>query len=308
MHKLLTSITGFMFIAGLLNAQQIIPLYDNGIPNAKPCDAIQHEFIDSTWNRNGLLIVNNIIKPALALYTPAVEKSNGTAVLICPGGGYGVVAAGHEGADVAKAFNDIGITAFVLYYRLPNDACMTNKAFVPLMDAQQAMYIIRKNAKQYGISENKVGIIGFSAGGHLAASASVHFNDAVRKELAGFNLRPDFSILVYPVISFSDSIGHIGSRDNLIGKNPDKKMIHYFSNEEMVTSKTPPAFLVHASDDDGVKPDNSILYYQALLKKNVSAEMHLYQHGGHGFGLNNTSTTDQWFQRCANWLKVGGWL
>ncbi|HRI21192.1 MAG TPA: alpha/beta hydrolase, partial [Panacibacter sp.] len=287
MHKLLTSITGFMFITGLLNAQQVIPLYENGIPNAKPCDAVQHEFIDSTWNKNGLLIVNNIINPTLAVYKPTVQKSNGTAVLICPGGGYGVVAAGHEGADVAKAFNEIGITAFVLYYRLPNDACMTNKAFVPLMDAQQAIYIIRKNAKLYGIDENKVGIMGFSAGGHLAASASVHFNDAVRKELTGFNLRPDFSILVYPVISFSDSTGHIGSRDNLIGKNPDKKMVHYFSNEEMITAKTPPAFLVHASDDDGVKPDNSILYYQALLKKNVSAEMHLYQHGGHGFGLNN---------------------
>lgn len=308
MHKLLTSITGFMFITGLLNAQQVIPLYENGIPNAKPCDAVQHEFIDSTWNKNGLLIVNNIINPTLAVYKPTVQKSNGTAVLICPGGGYGVVAAGHEGADVAKAFNEIGITAFVLYYRLPNDACMTNKAFVPLMDAQQAIYIIRKNAKLYGIDENKVGIMGFSAGGHLAASASVHFNDAVRKELTGFNLRPDFSILVYPVISFSDSTGHIGSRDNLIGKNPDKKMVHYFSNEEMITAKTPPAFLVHASDDDGVKPDNSILYYQALLKKNVSAEMHLYQHGGHGFGLNNASTSDQWFQRCTNWLKANKWL
>ena len=293
-----------MFSATLVNGQQVIPLYDGDVPNSKPCSVNQHEFIDTSWNKNGLLIVQNITKPTIIVYEAPKDKRNGTAVLICPGGGYGVVAAGHEGADVAKAFNKIGVTAFVLYYRLPNDACMANKAFVPLMDAQQGLYFIRKNAKQYGIDENKVGIMGFSAGGHLAASASVHFNDAVRKELASTNLRPDFSLLIYPVISFSDSVGHIGSRDNLIGKNPDQKLLHYFSNEEQITDKTPPAFFVHASDDDAVKPDNSILYYQALVKHHIPAEMHIYEHGGHGFGLKNTSTTDQWFERCINWMKA----
>ncbi|HRH48217.1 MAG TPA: alpha/beta hydrolase [Panacibacter sp.] len=304
MRKLLTLIATIMFIAGSIKGQKVIPLYDGDIPNSKPCSVTQREFIDTSWNKNGLLIVQNIVKPTITVFEAPADKRNGTAVLICPGGGYGVVAAGHEGADVAKKFNEIGVTAFVLYYRLPNEACMTNKAFVPLMDAQQALYFIRKNAKQYGVDENKVGIMGFSAGGHLAASASVHFNDAVRKELSGENLRPDFSLLIYPVISFSDSVGHIGSRDNLIGKTPDQKLLHYFSNEEQVTDQTPPAFFVHSSDDGGVKPDNSILYYQALVKHHISAEMHLYAHGGHGFGLNNTTTTDQWFERCINWMKA----
>ncbi len=304
MNKLITLIFNVMFGATLVNGQQVIPLYDGDIPNSKPCSVTQREFIDTSWNKKGILIVQNIVNPTITVYEAPKDKRNGTALLICPGGGYGVVAAGHEGAEVAKAFNKIGITAFVLFYRLPNDACMTNKAFVPLMDAQQALHFIRKHAKQYGIDENKVGIMGFSAGGHLAASASVHFDDAIRKELADENLRPDFSLLIYPVISFSDSVGHIGSRDNLIGKNPDQQLVHYFSNEEQITDQTPPAFFVHASDDDVVKPDNSILYYQALLKHHIPAEMHIYQHGGHGFGLNNTTTTDLWFDRCTNWLKA----
>lgn len=293
-----------MLTTASLKAQQVMPLYENEVPNAKPCNAKQHEFTDTTWNKDGLFIVQHVTKPTITVYAAPKDKNNGTAVLICPGGGYGVLAAGHEGSDVAKLFNDAGVTAFVLYYRLPDDACMTNKSFVPLMDAQEGLYFIRKHAKQYGIDENKVGIMGFSAGGHLAASASVHFSEPVRKELTDFNVRPDFSILVYPVISFSDSVGHIGSRDNLIGKNPDAKTVYYFSNEKQVTAKTPPAFLVHASDDDGVKAENSILYYQALLKNNVSAEMHLYQHGGHGFGLKNPRTEDKWFSRCLNWMKA----
>lgn len=291
-----------------MKAQKIIPLYDGAIPNAKACDVKQKEFIDTSWNKDGLLIVSGITNPTITVFEAPKEKRNGTAVLICPGGGYGVVAAGHEGADVAKLFNEYGVTAFVLRYRLPNDACMENKSFVPLMDAQQALYLIRKNAKQYGIDENKVGIMGFSAGGHLASTVGTHFNDPVRKELAGLNLRPDFMILGYPVISFNDSIGHIGSRDALINKNPDQKLLHYFSNEEQVTTKTPPTFLVHASDDDAVKVANSILFYEALVKNKVPAEMHIYEKGGHGFGLNNTTTNDKWFERCINWMKANKWL
>ena len=291
-----------------MKAQKIIPLYEGAIPNAKACDVKQKEFIDTSWNKDGILIVNGITNPTITVFEAPKEKRNGTAVLICPGGGYGIVAAGHEGADVAKLFNEYGVTAFVLRYRLPNDACMENKSFVPLMDAQQALYIIRKNAKQYGIDENKVGIMGFSAGGHLASTAGTHFNDPVRIELQDFNLRPDFMILGYPVISFNDSIGHIGSRDALINKDPDQKLLHYFSNEEQVTDKTPPTFLVHASDDDAVKVINSILFYEALVKNKVPAEIHIYEKGGHGFGLNNTTTKDKWFERCINWMKANKWL
>jgi acetyl esterase/lipase len=293
-----------MFFSTLLKAQQVISLYEGEIPNAKPCKETDHEFIDTTWNKNGILTVDKITKPTLTIYEVPKEKSNGVAVVICPGGGYSILAAGHEGADVAKAFNKVGITAFVLRYRLPKDECMTNKSFVPLMDAQQALYIVRKNAKDYGIDPNKIGIIGFSAGGHLASTVGTHFNEPVRKELVGANVRPDFMMLIYPVISFNESIAHIGSRDNLIGKNPDENLVHLFSNEEQVTAQTPPTFLVHASDDDGVNPGNSIVFYEALLKHQVPAELHLYEHGGHGFGLNNPTTKENWFQTCVNWMKT----
>ena len=218
------------------------------------------------------------------------------------------MAAGHEGEDIAKAFNEAGVTAFVLKYRIPNDACMTDKMFVPLMDAQQALFTIRQNAAEYGIDTTKVGVIGFSAGGHLAATLSTHFDRPVRSELAGANLRPNFSVLVYPVISFNPAIAHMGSRENLIGKNADEKWVHYFSNEEQVTAQTPPAFFVHASDDDAVNPANSIAYYTKLQQLKIPAELHIYQHGGHGFGLNNKTTQDKWFESCLNWLRANHWL
>ncbi len=304
MTKLITTIFLLMSFNTLLKSQQVIPLYEGKIPNAKPCNETDHEFIDTSWDKNGILTVDKITKPTLTIYEAPNEKRTSAAVVICPGGGYSILAAGHEGTDVAKAFNNAGITAFVVRYRLPKDECMTNKSFVPLMDAQQALYIARKNAKQYGIDSNKIGIMGFSAGGHLASTVGTHFNQPVRKELAGANLRPDFMLLIYPVISFNDSIGHRGSRDNLIGKNPDKNLVHLFSNEKQVTAQTPPTFLVHASDDDGVNPENSIRFYEALLKNKVPAEMHLYEHGGHGFGLHNKTTEENWFQTCINWMKT----
>ncbi len=304
MTKLITTIFLLMSFNTLLKSQQVIPLYEGKIPNAKPCNETDHEFIDTSWDKNGILTVDKITKPTLTIYEAPNEKRTSAAVVICPGGGYSILAAGHEGADVAKAFNNAGITAFVVRYRLPKDECMTNKSFVPLMDAQQALYIARKNAKQYGIDSNKIGIMGFSAGGHLASTVGTHFNQPVRKELDGVNLRPDFMLLIYPVISFNDSIGHRGSRDNLIGKNPDKNLVHLFSNEKQVTAQTPPTFLVHASDDDGVNPENSIRFYEALLKNKVPAEMHLYEHGGHGFGLHNKTTEENWFQTCINWMKT----
>lgn len=280
-----------------------MPLYEGAVPNAKPCSEKDHEFIDTSWNKNGILIVDKITKPTITVYQPPEGKRNGCAVVICPGGGYGVLAAGHEGSEIAEAFNNAGVTAFVLRYRLPNDDCMTNKAFVPLMDAQQAVWFVRSHAATFGIDTAKIGIMGFSAGGHVASSEGTHFMDPVRPELKGANVRPDFMLLIYPVISFNDSIGHLGSRDNLIGKDPDEKLVHYFSNEEQVTDATPPTFLVHASDDNTVNPENSIRFYQALRKHNVPAELHLYEHGGHGFGLHNTSTAEDWFADCLDWLK-----
>lgn len=301
MQKLINSFF-LMTSASILSAQQVVPLYeDQTVPNSKPCNEKDHEFIDTSWNKNGLLIVDHMTKPTLTIYRPK-GKGNGTAVIICPGGAYAILAAGHEGSDVARAFTNAGVTAFVLRYRLPREDCMTDKAFVPLMDAQQAIAFVRNHGAEFGVDIHKVGIMGFSAGGHLASTAGTHF-DPVRKELSGTNLRPDFMILIYPVVSFNDSLAHIGSRDNLLGKNPDQKLVHFFSNEEQVTPQTPPTFLVHASDDDGVLPENSIRFYQALLKNKVSAELHLYEHGGHGFGLHNPTTKEDWFKSCVEWMR-----
>src|SRR3954462_2228932 len=183
MTKLITTIFS-LFIMHTLIAQQVIPLYEGDPPDSKPCNEKDHEFIDTTWNKNGILMVDHITKPTLTIYKAPEEKSNGTAVVICPGGGYGVLAAGHEGSEVAQAFNDAGITAFVLRYRLPKDECMNNKAFVPLMDAQHAIYFVRAHAKQSNIDTHKMCIMGFSARGDLPSRAGTHFNQPVRKELA----------------------------------------------------------------------------------------------------------------------------
>src|SRR5215471_19353562 len=181
MRKLLSSVF-FIFSASALPAQQVVPLYSGQVPNSKPCDEKDHEFMDTSRNKNGLLIVDHITKPTLTIYEPSKEKRTGTAVIICPGGGYGRLAAGHEGDDVARVFNDFGVTAFVLRYRLPKDACMTDKAFVPLMDAQEAISFVRSHAKQYSVNTDKIGIMGFSAGGHLASTTGTHFTP-VNKDL-----------------------------------------------------------------------------------------------------------------------------
>jgi acetyl esterase/lipase len=239
---------------------------------------------------------------------PARDKANGTAVIICPGGGYVHLAIDHEGYEVARKLNEMGIVAIVLKYRLPSDSTMIDKTIGPLQDAQEAIKLVRENAAAWGVNPNRIGIMGFSAGGHLASTAGTHFTKAVIENKAGTSLRPDFMILGYPVISFSDSIGHRGSRDNLIGHHPSEELIKEYSNELQVTPQTPPTFLVQAGDDKTVNVENSIHFYEALLRNGVPAEMHLYPHGGHGFGLHNPTTNDQWIERLQNWLDANGWL
>jgi acetyl esterase/lipase len=284
-------------------AQQTIPLYNGPIPNSKPSPNEE-----KTETDNGIVVVSKISIPALTIFLPPKEKANGTAIIIFPGGGYAVNAIKHEGTDVAKKFNEMGIAAFVVKYRIPNEATMIDKEIGPLQDAQEAIKIVRMRAKEWNINTNRVGIMGFSAGGHLASTAGTHFNKAVIDNKENVSLRPDFMLLIYPVISFQDNIGHIGSRTNLIGKQPAQDKIDYYSNELQVTEKTPPTFLVHASDDDGVNPNNSVVFYQALLKNKVPAELHIYQGGGHGFGMNNKTTKDNWMATCKNWMDANGWL
>ncbi|HPM30733.1 MAG TPA: alpha/beta hydrolase [Chryseolinea sp.] len=300
------SIIHTLFFLSLVNfsmAQTIIPLYADNIPNSKPAP---NEEV--TEVKDGIMRISKISIPTLTIFLPPTDKANGTAVVICPGGGYWINASSHEGTDVAKKFNEMGVTAFVVKYRIPNDATMPNKEIGPLQDAQQAMKIVRERAKEWNINPDRIGIMGFSAGGHLASTAGTHFNSVVIPNEKNTSVRPDFMILIYPVISFQESITHMGSRDQLIGKQPPAEKIKLYSNELQVTSQTPPTFLVHASDDGAVQSENSIVFYQALLKNNVGAEMHLYQKGGHGFGMVNKTTDQLWMEDCKSWLKSNGWL
>lgn len=281
----------------VLSAQVTVPLYDK-IPNSKP--SVDKE---TSVTSDGILRISKVSVPTLTMYRPPAGSKKTAAVIICPGGGYGILAASHEGSDVAKVFNEWGITAFVLKYRLPDDSIMVDKSIGPLQDAQRAVQLVRQNAVQWNIDPGKIGIMGFSAGGHLAATASTHFEKTVIDNPRSVSLRPDFSILIYPVISFHDSLVHGGSRKSLIGANPTAEKVKDFSNELQVNGNTPPAFLVHAKDDGAVKADNSTRYYEALQKNKVPAELRLYEKGGHGFGMNNKTTSDSWMERLRDWMK-----
>jgi len=283
-------------------AQQEIPLYEGKIPNSKPAPNTEKSV------NNGILIISEVSIPTLTVYKPKKQNLSKSAVIICPGGGYGILAAGHEGAAVALALNEMGVTAFVLKYRLPDDKIMVDKTIGPLQDAQRSIQYVRENSKKYNLDSTKIGIMGFSAGGHLAATASTLFEKEVIENEKHTSLRPDFSILLYPVISFSEDLAHKGTRENLLGNKISDATILHYSCELQVTTQTPPAFLVHASDDTDVLVGNSIAYYEALQKNKIYSEMLLYPHGGHGFGMENTTTKDRWIENLKNWMLANNWL
>ncbi len=242
-----------------------------------------------------MIRIGKVQVPQLEVYLPNKKSASGQAVIICPGGGYAILAYDWEGTDIAKLLNAKGIAAFVLKYRLPDPLSSTAPDKVPLMDAKQAMRIVRARATEWNVNQNKIGIMGFSAGGHLASTFSTHFEE---------DTKPNFSILIYPVISMDKSITHMGSRNNLIGNNPTNAMIKWYSNELQVTSNTPPTFLIHATDDDVVPVENSLLYYQALKVNKVPTEMHIYPAGGHGFGLaNGNKSLESWPSLMIEWIK-----
>jgi acetyl esterase/lipase len=284
-------------------SQTEFPLYKGAIPNS-----IRTKNAEKSETSGGILRISKVSQPTLSVYLPSKDKANGTAVIICPGGGYGILAASHEGSDVAKRFADMGVTAFVVKYRLPDDSTMPNKEIGPLQDAQQAIKTVRERASEWGIDVNKIGIMGFSAGGHLASTAGTHFYKSLIPNKENTSVRPDFLLLIYPVISFSNELTHMGSRNNLIGTNPTEDKINEYSNELQVQKDTPPTFLVHASDDGAVKPGNSIQFYEALLRNNVKAELHLYQAGGHGFGMHMKNNKEEWMESCKNWMTFNGWI
>jgi acetyl esterase/lipase len=248
-----------------------------------------------------------VTSPALFPYLPPRETATGTAVLICPGGGYSVLAFNHEGHAIAKWLNENGIAGIILKYRLPSDLIMKDKSVGPLQDAQEALRTIRRNAEKWNIDPHKIGIIGFSAGGHLASTLSTHYDEKVYEPKDTLSARPDFSLLIYPVITMDSSFTHAGSRRNLIGLNPSAEAIKRFSNELQINDKTPPAFIVHSADDKVVPVKNSMVYYEALVKYGIPSELHVFQKGGHGYGMaGGKDTQSAWPELCIRWLKASG--
>ena len=250
-------------------------------------------------------------RPSLTLYLPPKDKANGAAVVICPGGGYGGLAFDHEGHQVGRWLNSFGVAGFIVRYRHRGTG-FGHPA--PLQDAQRAIATVRSRARQWNVDPRRIGILGFSAGGHLASTAGTHFHKGksdAADPLDRVSCRPDFMILVYPVISFTEPFTHRGSMHNLLGAKPDRKLVELLSNERQVTRQTPPAFLIHTHGDNGVPAENSVAFFLALRKAKVPCELHVYEKGGHGFGLGVPGTpkaTAAWPAACEGWLRGRGML
>jgi acetyl esterase/lipase len=275
---------------GLIFAQQpsTVPLWPNGAPGALGND-------DSD-------------KPTLTVFSPWDKPVSRTAIVVCPGGSYGMLADNHEGRQVANWLNSLGMVAFVLKYRLGPRYHHP----IELGDAQRAIRLVRTQAAQYGVAPDRIGIMGFSAGGHLASTAGTHFDagdPAAADPIDHASSRPDFLVLGYPVISFTTPYRHQGSLKNLLGDHPDPKLVENLSNELQVTPRTPPTFLFHTNEDTGVPAENSVLFYLALRKAGVPAEMHIFERGPHGVGLALADPAlAMWPTLLANWFRVRGLL
>ena len=298
-----TFFTLFLCLAtGVLQSQNfILPLWEGDPPNYRESGEIMKS---DTTNIVRLSLVQH---PDIAVFLPSKSNATGEAVVICPGGGYHILAYDWEGSDIARWFSSRGIAAMVLKYRLPVSESNIIPHKTPLMDAQRAFRMVRYHAGSWNIDPGKIGIMGFSAGGHLASTLSTHFdagdpghNDPVEK----MSCRPDFSILVYPVISFTEEFSHAGSRTALLGEDADPDLVRYYSNELQVSEDTPPAILVHSGDDRAVPVQNSIAYYGALLEKGNPAELHVYPYGSHGYSLAiGKGHLATWPDRVLEWIR-----
>lgn len=273
----------------------VLKVWPNGAPNDNGIKEPEEKY-------DGVR-VRKVSVAELYVFLPQKSENTGVGVVICPGGGYGILAMDHEGYDMAKWLADRGIAGIVLKYRMPN-----GNHEVPSSDARQAMRIVRANAASWGINPDKIGLAGSSAGGHLASTVGTQFdlgNKNSKDILEQISCRPDFLLLLYPVITFNESFGHMGSRKNLIGETNNSELVEKYSNELHVTPQTPPTFMVLADNDKAVVPRNSIEFYMALKKNNVPAEMHIFAEGGHGFGMHkNNIPTDNWPNLFYNWLTT----
>lgn len=278
---------------------QVIPLYPHGIPNSKKTPPDYIEQTDSAG------LISNVSFPDMQAYFPEKGKANGTAVLIFAGGGYFVLAP-KKCVELAKAFNALGVAAFVVKYRLPSEKIMNDKTIGPLQDAQTAIKIVRKRAGEWNIDPLKIGMIGLSAGGHLVSTAGTQINRVVIDNSENISLRPDFMILLYPVVIYDPHISR--TRENLIGKEPSREALNLYSTDRHVGAKTPPTYLIHAADDDVIPVKNSLSFFDAMLKAGVPGELHILQSGGHGFGISDPENKNNWFPSCQNWMQKNGLL
>lgn len=282
--------------------------YDNQIPLWEKSQLVipDYDYVEK-YDSTDIVRIQKVTEPFIEVYLPARKNRSDIGVVICPGGGYKILAWDWEGQDFAKRLNAAGISVFVLKYRLPFPVNGDTDDTMPMRDAMRAIQMVRHRAAQWELDPQKIGIMGFSAGGHLASSVGVHFND--QAFLRGVSddttsARPDFMALIYPVIDFSDSpYTHQGSRANLLGKDMSDQKKEYYSSQKQVASNTPPAFLIHAQDDAGVPVENSLLMYQALSDHKVEAELHIYPHGGHGFGLAlEKGRLSKWPELLIEWI------
>ncbi|MBB6463960.1 alpha/beta hydrolase [Flammeovirga kamogawensis] len=301
MNKLLLPFL-FFCMSYTSSAQEIRPLWEGNIP--KKITSSEKEFIATDRE---IIWIEKIQVPTIKVYHPTKRFNNHKAVLLFPGGGYKGLAYDLEGEDFAKWLNTLGFTAIVVKYRVPVSEAIKDNKDVPLIDAQRAIRLVRANAKKWEIDTNKIGVMGFSAGGHLAATLGTHFSTTYsykKDAIDTLNARPDFMLLAYPVISMQNGVTHNGSRNNLLGTKPTKELIDWYSNEFQVSAQTPPTFLIHCADDGAVSVQNTLLFYNALLENKVEAEMHIYQKGGHGFGLGtNVGDVGKWTVIAAEWLE-----
>jgi acetyl esterase/lipase len=296
MKKVKACLVSLFLLLSVAKSQEIINLYSGPIPNSKPSS--------KTEVKGGF--IRNVTVPTLEKYLPEASKATGAAVIIFPGGGYSGLAYDGEGVRTAKELANRGIATFVVKYRLPDDSIMIDKTIGPLQDAQQAIKVVRENAAKWGIDSARVGIMGFSAGGHLVSTAATHFKKALIENNNNTNLRPAFLIAIYPVISMQENLTHRGSRNALLGQKPSKELVDYYSNELQVDSTTPPTYITHTGDDRTVDVDNSILFYEALRKNKVPAEMHLYPKGDHGFVLR--WKPEDWIDTIVKWMRTNKWV
>jgi acetyl esterase/lipase len=301
MKHLFLTLFVFLMIKPCLAQNQLIPLWEGDPPNYRETGEV------TIWDTADIVRIRNVQKPDMAVFLPSKKNATGEAVVICPGGGYRILAYDWEGSDIARWLNSKGIAAFVLKYRLPGSRSNIVPHKSPLMDAQRAMRMVRSSAEQWNVDPGRIGVMGFSAGGHLASTLSTHFDagdpsspDPVER----VSCRPDFSVLVYPVISFNSTFTHSGSRQALLGDDPPGELVEYYSNETQVTPETPPAILIHSGDDTSVPVENSIRYFEALRANRIPAELHIYPYGGHGFSLAiGKGHLSTWPDRVIEWIR-----